>query len=353
MSLADWLDFHAEALDTDPSLAAGVLPQLVQGRAVGVGVPHSLGGAGGTIADAIDTVAAVAQRSLTAAFVLWGHRTFIEYVLQSDNESLRAGTLPRLLSGEIAGATGLSNAMKYLSNIEALQMHATRHADGFALTGALPWITTNLRREGFIAAAAFDHDDGSSPSIFAIPHDAPSVERSDDLDLIGMRASNTAALTVSGTVLDERHRITADARNWLVRVRPSFLGLQCGMSVGLARRALNATAQAGVTSRESIREELAGLESALAEQTVALKQGVLDGAFFERPAALFELRIGLADTVTRALSLEVQATGGRGYLRNGGGTARRVREASFIPILTPSLVQLKAQLASQRLVSAA
>jgi alkylation response protein AidB-like acyl-CoA dehydrogenase len=351
-SLADWLDIHAEALDTDPSLAADVLPQLVRGRAVGVGVPQSLGGTGGTIADAVDTVADVAQRSLTAAFVLWGHRTFIEYVLQSDNEALRASTLPRLLEGEIAGATGLSNAMKYLSNIEALQMHATRRADGFSLSGGLPWIT-NLRREGFIAAAAFDHDDGSPPSIFAIPHDAPGVERSEDLDLIGLRASNTAALTVDGAVLDERHRITADARNWLVRVRPAFLGLQCGMSVGLARRALLATAQAGASSRESIREEIGELEAALADQTARLKQGVLDGAFYERPAALFELRIALADTVTRALSLEVQATGGHGYLRNHGGAARRVREASFIPIVTPSLVQLKAQLAQQRLASAA
>jgi alkylation response protein AidB-like acyl-CoA dehydrogenase len=351
-SLAAWLDTHADALDADQSRASDVLPQLIRGHAAGVGVPEALGGAGGTIADAIDTVAAVAQRSLTAAFVLWGHRTFIEYVLQSDNETLRADTLPRLLDGRIAGATGLSNAMKYLSNIEPLQMHATRRADGFALSGGLPWIT-NLRREGFIAAAAFDHDDGSPPSIFAIPHDAPGVERSDDLDLIGLRASNTAALTVTGTVLDERHRITADARSWLLRVRPAFLGLQCGMSVGLARRALLATAQAGASSREPIREESEALEAALAEQHVRLKQGVLDGTFFERPAALFELRIALVDIVTRALSLEVQATGGRGFLRNQSGAARRVREASFIPIVTPSLVQLKAQLAQQRAASVA
>ncbi|WP_250517036.1 acyl-CoA dehydrogenase family protein [Caballeronia sp. INDeC2] len=351
-SLAAWLDLHAESLDADASRASDVLPQLVRGRAVGVGVPEALGGAGGTIADAIDTVAAVAQRSLTAAFVLWGHRTFIEYVLQSDNHALRGHVLPRLLNGEIAGATGLSNAMKYLSNIEALQMHATRHADGFSLSGGLPWIT-NLRREGFIAAAAFDHDDGAPPSIFAIAHDAPGVARSGDLDLIGLRASNTAALTVNGTVLDERHRLTADARNWLLRVRPAFLGLQCGMSVGLAQGALLATAQAGASSRESIRAETEALEAALAGQRVALKQGVLDGTFFERPSALFELRIALVDTVTRALSLEVQASGGRGYLRNQGGTARRVREASFIPIVTPSLVQLKAQLAQQRLASAA
>ena len=108
-------------------------------------------------------VAAVAQRSLTAAFVLWGHRTFIEYLQHSDNGVLRERTLAPLLKGEIAGATGLSNAMKFLSNIEDLQMHATRHAEGFTLDGSLPWMT-NLRREGFIAAAAFEHEDGTPPS---------------------------------------------------------------------------------------------------------------------------------------------------------------------------------------------
>ncbi|MCC8395378.1 acyl-CoA/acyl-ACP dehydrogenase [Paraburkholderia sp. MMS20-SJTR3] len=351
-ALDAWLDANAEALDVDSSRAAEILPQLVRSRAVAVGVPEALGGSGGTIADAIETVAAVAQRSLTAAFVLWGHRTFIEYVLQSENPALRARWLAPLVAGEIAGATGLSNAMKYLSDIEPLQMHATRSGDAFALNGALPWIT-NLRREGFIAAAAFDHDDGSPPSIFAIPHDARGVERSDDLDLIALRASNTAALRVDGTVLDDTYRLAANAPVWLARVRPAFLGLQCAMSIGLARRALLATLDAGEASRGSIREEIHELEATLADQSSRLKQGVLDGTFFNAPATMFELRIALADIVARAVSLEVQATGGRGYLRGQSGGARRVREASFIPIVTPSLVQLKAQLARHRRTAAA
>ncbi|CAM2169331.1 Acyl-CoA dehydrogenase [Burkholderia cepacia] len=347
-----WLEANADALDVDPSRAADMLPQLVRARTVAVGVPEVMGGTGGTIADAIDTVAAVAQRSLTAAFVLWGHRTFIEYVLQSDNDALRARWLTPLLDGEVAGATGLSNAMKYLSDIEPLQMHAARSGNAFVLNGSLPWIT-NLRREGFIAAAAFDHDDGAPPSVFAIPHDARGVERSDDLDLIGLRASNTAALRVSDTVLDESYRLAADAPAWLARVRPAFLGLQCGMSIGLARRALLATLDASAPSRASLGAEIRELETTLADQAAQLKRGVLDGTFFHSPATMFELRIALVETVSQAVSLEVQATGGRGYLRGQSGSARRVREASFIPIVTPSLVQLKSQLARHRRAAAA
>ncbi|ALK33469.1 hypothetical protein Bpla01_01700 [Burkholderia plantarii] len=345
--LGAWLDAHAESLDTEPALAAELLPRLARGGVFGLGVPVADGGAGGSIADAIEAVAEVATHSLAAAFVLWGHRTFIEYVLRADQDALRERWLPPLLRGEIAGATGLSNAMKYLSNIESLQMRATRHADGHALAGSLPWIT-NLRPEGFLAAAAFEHDDGAAPSIFALPHAAPGVARSDDLDLIALRATNTAALRVDGTVLDASWRIAADAPAFLARVRPAFLGLQCGMSVGLAGRALAAAADAGHATRDVIADEIETTRAALAAQRERLLAGVLDGSFLARPAELFELRIALVASVEAAVALEVQAVGGRGYLRGQGGTARRVREAAFVPIVTPSLVQLKTQLARHR-----
>lgn len=346
--LSTWLDLHAEALDTDSSRAADVLPQLAKAGLVRVGVPDALGGSGGTIGDAILAIAAVARHSLTAAFVLWGHRTFIEYLVQSDNETLRNRWLPALLVGHVAGATGLSNAMKYLSQIEPLQMRASPCGAGWSLAGTLPWIT-NLRLQGFVVAAAFEHEDGVPPSIFAIEHDAAGVARSADLDLIAMRASNTAALSVNGTLLDDASRIASDARAFLVRVRPAFLGLQCGMSVGFAQRALAEVAVANAGSRAVLAAEAADVEARLTEQTKQLLGGVLDGTFREQPAALFELRIALAKTVEAAVALEVQASGGRGYLRSTGatgGTARRVREASFIPVVTPSLVQLKAQLAA-------
>ncbi|EIN02201.1 putative acyl-CoA dehydrogenase [Paraburkholderia hospita] len=343
-TLASWLDANAEALDVEPSLAREVLPQLARAGVFAIGVPPTLGGSGGTIVDAIETVAQVAQHSLTAAFVVWGQRTFIEYLLQSDNTPLRDRWIPALLAGEIAGATGLSNAMKFLSNIESLQMRATRHPDGWSLNGSLPWIT-NLRRDGFLAAAAFDHTDGTLPSIFAIPHNTGGVHRSDDLDLVALRGSSTAALKVEGTVLGEQYRISNDAPAFIARVRPAFLGLQCGMSIGLARRALSAVAETGGGTRAAIHAEATDIEAKLGSETSRLLNGVADGSFLQRPASLFELRISLAETVSAAVGLEVQAAGGRGYLREQGGTARRVREASFIPIVTPSLVQLKGQLA--------
>jgi alkylation response protein AidB-like acyl-CoA dehydrogenase len=355
--LATWLDTCAERIDTEQDLAAQILPRLGRAGVFRIGVPAALGGSDGTIADAISAIAQVARHSLTAAFVFWSQRTFIEYLLQSPNATLRERWLAPLLKGELAGATGLSNAMKFLSNIEALQMQAVPlDSQGsrarWVLNGSLPWIT-NLRREGFVVAAAFDHTDGAPSSIFAIPHDAPSVARGDDLDLIALRSSSTAAFRVDGTILDQTYQIATDMLGFLASVRPSFLGLQCGMSIGLAQRCLAAVGESSPGSRAAVQGETELLERNLAGLSERLLRGVQNGAFLAAPADLFELRIALADVVGAAVGLEVQTTGGRGYLRHQSGSARRTREAAFVPIVTPSLVQLKNQLARHRQTQAA
>ena len=64
--------------------------------------------------------------------------------------------------------------------------------------------------------------------------------------------------------------------------------------------------------------------------------------------ALFSLRIRLADIAAAAVQLELSASGGRAYLSvPGKGIQRRLREVAFIPLVTPSLVQLKTALVAQ------
>jgi alkylation response protein AidB-like acyl-CoA dehydrogenase len=54
----------------------------------------------------------------------------------------------------------------------------------------------------------------------------------------------------------------------------------------------------------------------------------------------------MVDVAAAAVQLELQALGGRAYLRGEDqGFARRWRELAFLPIVTPTVVQLKTQLA--------
>ncbi len=350
-ALADWLATHADRLDTTQELAAEVVPRLAEAGLFAIGVPVALGGSGGDVRDAIEAIAAVAERSLTASFVFWGHRTFIEYVLQSPNAKLRERWLAPLLRGEIAGATGLSNAMKFLGGIEALQITATPAGDGWRLDGGLAWIT-NLRKEGFVAAAAVTSAAGAPPAVIAFTSDAAGVVRSGDLDLLALRSSNTAAVELRGVRIDEADVIAHDALAWLPAVRPAFLGMQCGMSVGLARASLAAAHRLCTATRSGLLGRVEALQGELARAVEQMQAGVQDGRFKTAAAPLFRLRISLAEIVQQAVMLELQGSGGRAYLMNHDRNfARRWREAAFIPIVTPSLTQL--QLALQKQAAAA
>jgi alkylation response protein AidB-like acyl-CoA dehydrogenase len=352
-SLAEFLDQHAASLDESDAKADALVPALGSSGLLAVGVPAALGGAGGPLSAGVQAIAAVAERSLAAAFVAWGQRAFIEYLVRSPNIALRERWLPALLAGRVAGATGLSNAMKFLSGIESLGVRATarRHDDGgerLVLTGEVPW-ATNLRPEGFVVAVAVARDDGDAPFVAALPADRAGLTRSDDLDLIALRGTRTAALSVRALPVDETDLIAADARAWLPQVRPAFLGLQCGLSIGLARACVSAARQHGVRAKAVLGEPIDAVSEALAETTGTLLDGLDHGRFATAPAALFELRIRLAGIVQEAAQLELQACGGRAYHRDQPlGFARRWREAAFIPIVTPSLSQLRGELIAHR-----
>jgi alkylation response protein AidB-like acyl-CoA dehydrogenase len=346
--LAVWLDQAAGPLDTCATNAASILPRLAEAGLFGAGVPAGLGGAGGDVTDAVEAVAGVSEHSLAAGFVLWGHRTFIDYLVQSPNGPLRERLLPDLIAGRVAGATGMSNAMKFLSGLEELQTTARREGEGFVLDGKLPWVT-NLRAEGFhVATAVAQAEAPQAAFCAALPHDAVGLTRSPDLDLMAMRATSTAAITMTEVRIGPEHILHPHAATWLPQVRPAFLGLQCGMSIGLARRAIaEARGQVGA-ARHVLQEPIDSLSKALVEHERALREGLRNGGFRAEAAPLFRIRIALAEIAAQAMSLELQASGGRAYLSvSGQGFARRWREAAFIPVITPSLVQLKAALATQ------
>lgn len=346
-ALAVWLEEVAGALDQNAERAPEVLARLCEAGAAAIGVPEAQGGAGGDVTDAVNVIAAVSESSLAAGFVLWGHRAYVEYLLQSPNGALRNKLLPDLLAGRVAGATGLSNAMKFLAGLEDLQVSAAPEGAGLRLNGKLPWVT-NLRPQGFHVAAAVSRTDGPA-FIVSLAHDDAGLARSPDLDLMGLRGTHTAAIAIADVTVPADRIIAPDAPAWLPQVRPAFLGLQCGMSIGLARRALReVTANLGA-GRHILAEPAAELARALAHQESELMDGLRSGVFQSKPAALFHIRIALADIVARAVGLELQATGGRAYVVGAGdGFSRRWREAAFVPVITPSLVQLKSVLEAQR-----
>lgn len=351
-SLTAWLDASAIDLDTRSDGGSAILPKLAEVGLFRVGIPVEFGGSGGAIADAVEAIAAVSEHSLAAGFVFWSQRTFIEYLLQGLNDGLRERLLPQLLSGDRAGATGLSNAMKFLSGIEELQVKASQSGASFQIDGKLPWVT-NLQPSGFDVAVAVQGEDGSSAFIASLSSDDEGLHRSADLDLLGLRATSTAAITINSVRIAADRILDRDAKAWLPKVRPAFLGLQCGMSIGLAQRSIVETERQLTSGRDILVAPVKALAKDLFRTQALLFEGLSDRSFESRPAPLFRLRIRLAELAADAVQLELSAAGGKAYLSQPGRDfQRRLREVAFIPVITPSLVQLKTALRAQEEYSA-
>ena len=159
-----WLDTNADHIDQESGpIADQLLEKIAENDVFKIGVPAEFDGLGGGPTQVVDVLDELAQHSLTASFISWGHRTFIEYILASDNAYPRETWLKELYTGERAGGTGLSNAVKFLSDIEELNVTISQEGDDYYLDGRLPWVT-NLRSDKFAALFAADFKDGSQPA---------------------------------------------------------------------------------------------------------------------------------------------------------------------------------------------
>lgn len=335
---------RAHALDTQAELASTVLPMLAHHDLLRMGLPAAQGGHGGDVRDAMAAIIEVASLSLTTAFVFWSQRAFIHYLQASGNEAARERWWDALLRGDIAGAVGLSNVIKFLSRIEALQVQARPVAQGWCLDGVLPWVS-NVRTQGFVVAAAVQPEGGGLPMVMALESGLPGLVRSPDLDLLGMRASNTAALQLNQVTVHAQALLAQAGPPYLKAARPGFLGMQCALSIGLARAALQAAAQDG-GARGPLHSRVTEAQATLGQVEAELLGGVLGDRWVADVSPLFALRMRLAGLVQQALQLELQATGGRAYLQDRQPDfGRRWRESAFIPIVTPSLTQLEGELA--------
>ncbi|CTQ03766.1 TPA: acyl-CoA/acyl-ACP dehydrogenase [Klebsiella variicola] len=307
-SLREWLDDRAAELDRSSELSHALLLKLAQANLFRIGIAPALGGSGGTLLDAIDAISAVARHSLTAA-------------------------------------TGLSNAMKFLSGLEELQIGGVADGKGgWRLSGQLHWVT-NLQTRGFQAVTVVQPVGGGEPFIASIGSGLAGVSRSADLALMAMQGSATAALHFDDVALEKDGVIHSAARTFLPAVRPRFLGLQCGMALGLAECILD-ECRDRLSDGHVLRGEWQTLAQRYRQIRSDLYAGVESQRFVQQPGELFRLRIGLVELAINGIQLELMLAGGRAYLSpQGDRTARRWRECAFLPLVTPSVVQLKQQLA--------
>jgi alkylation response protein AidB-like acyl-CoA dehydrogenase len=333
----DIREHEAADLDTGRGDVRAVLRRL--GEAGSFGIPG---------ADPVDellpsvrVVRELATASLAAAFSAWSQRMVIEYLRccpppESESDLVRA-----LRTGEVTGATALAPAISDLAGRAELPVVAVPDGDGWRLAGRIGW-ASNLFDDAVVVTPARTRDEGRLVVLFR--RTAPGVTPTPLHDLLGLNGTGTGALELDGVRVGSGQVLSDDLPDFMAVCRPAMLLQQSALAVGLADAALDHAGRqlTGVTAVvRAEHEELAGRRDEVAirmEDQAGSRVG-------SSPRDLARLRLDAMDVAARAVRLESAVSGGSGYLA-GSDTARRVREAAFLPVQAPTEVQLRSVVAA-------
>jgi len=304
-------------------------------------------GGNGKLMDAIAAMGKVSEECLSTGFLTWCQDTCAWYLDNSENTTLRDSYVPKFASGELLGGTGLSNAMKALSDIEPLRLQAEEVEGGFIVNGVLPWVS-NLGDDHYFGTM-FQVNGKNPRKVMAL---IPCQSEGFTLRTVGpftaLEGTRTLACQFKDVFVPESMMIADPIDDYLPKIRAGFILLQMGMGVGNIQSCINlmneVEPQLGHVNRflddrpDELQEEL----NDAIEATAALAEEPLnDDPDFWRE--VLELRLAGGELTLRAAHSAMLHTGAKGYLQQHAAQ-RKLREAYFVAIVTPAIKHLRKEL---------
>lgn len=341
----------AEDVDRRSTSVRGHVERLADAGVAALGAPANRHGELISMARLISELAGVC---MSTSFALWAHRMTIEYLRLADTPWANRAA-EKLERGEVLGVTGMASAFKEAAGCGSIDLDAAPTGSdaegpaGWSVNGTLRW-ASNLHPDSIMVTAART-DDGRR-LVVGIPLNQPGVEIGAPFDLLAMGGTDSSYVTLNEVVVPGEQVLTEDFETFLGVVRPTFLVLQSAMCLGLADRCL----------RQS-RDSLGGVNASVADDVeelgarwlkawsrmhgAALAVGTFTPGEGADRRGLLGLRLEAAELATSAAGLEIRTAGGRGYARQAD-VSRRFREATFLPVQSPSETQLRWELGRLR-----
>jgi acyl-CoA dehydrogenase len=163
---------------------------------LGIGVPEQFGGLPG--ADYRHS-AVVTEEIQARGLAIGGLRVqtdiCLPYLLHHGSDEQRASWLPRMASGDVVVALGLSEPGAG-SDLKAMSTRARRSGDHYVVNGAKTFISNGAAADLVILAVKTDPDAGRRGiSLLLVDTSTPGFERGRKLDKLGLRAQDLAEIS--------------------------------------------------------------------------------------------------------------------------------------------------------------
>jgi alkylation response protein AidB-like acyl-CoA dehydrogenase len=308
----------------DPAL----IPALFELGLMGIEVPDSYGGAGGSLMMVTLAVEEISRVDASAAIMVDVQNTLVNYpIARYGTDAQRAKFLPRLTSRTI-GAYALSEAGSG-SDAFGLATRAEKQGDDWSITGRKLWITNGAEAGVFVLFANANPSAGyKGITAFLVERDTPGFTVGKKEDKLGIRASSTTELLFDGCLVPAANVLGEVGQGYKIAIETlneGRIGIGAQM-IGIARGALEATINY-VKERKQFGTRLAdfqGIQFQLAQAATELEAARLlvynaarlkdSGQPFTREAAAAKLFA--SQVCERVTSLCVELHGGYGYTKD-------------------------------------
>jgi alkylation response protein AidB-like acyl-CoA dehydrogenase len=295
---------------------------------MGIEVPETYGGAGGSLMMVALAVEEVSKVDGAAAIMLDVQNTLVNYPINRyGSDALKQKYLPRLTRDTI-GAYALSEPSSG-SDAFALATRAERRGDSWVLTGRKMWITNGAEAGIYVVFANTDPSAGyKGITAFVVEREMKGFAVGRKEDKLGIRASSTTELILDGVEVSEENVLGPVGQGYKIAIETlneGRIGIGAQM-IGVAQGAL-AAATAYVKERHQFGKALAefqGIQFQLAQartETEAARLMVYNAARLKDAGEDIALEGAMAklfasQVAERVTSISLELFGGYGYTKD-------------------------------------
>ena len=254
---------HVMEWDEAQRFPVELLPDLAALGLLGIQVPPQFGGAGMSAVEYCICIEELARVDPSIALSVAAHNGLaVAHVLMFGSEAQRSTALFRLASGQFLGAWALTEPTAG-SDAGAIRTTASRHADGWALSGAKTF-TTNGSVAGLVVVMAVTAADKGHHGIsaFVVERGTPGMVVGHKENKLGMRASDTAEVRFDDCHVSSDSLLGREGEgfvNALQVLDAGRIGI-AALSVGLAQGAFDA-ARRYAMEREQFGQPIASFQA--------------------------------------------------------------------------------------------
>jgi len=314
-------------MDEHAKFSKTLLGQLFDLGVMGIEIPESEGGAGGTFFHSVLVVEELSRVDPSVGVLVDVQNTLvINAILRWASPEMKKRLLPRLADGTV-GAYALSEAVSG-SDAFALQSRARQDGDHFVLQGRKLWITNANEADLFIVFATINPEAGyRGITAFLVERGMPGFSVGKKEDKLGIRASSTCELILEDCRVPASNVIGEVGKGYKVAIETlneGRIGIGAQM-LGLAAGALEHTV-AYTRERKQFGKTIAdfqGVQFQLARAATDVEAARLLvynaarlrdlGKPFLTEAAM--CKIFASEVAERVASLAVNLFGGNGFVK--------------------------------------